>query len=286
MVRIAAVQTNSSADTKDNLRRITTILEQCRDDGCVTVVLPECFGLMQRHRQQLIDSAEDFGSGLIQDWLANESRRLGMYLIGGSVPLESGDSVRVTNSLLVYNDQGSCIARYDKIFLFDVRLSKDESYAESDYTLAGNRLVVVDTPPGRMGLSICYDLRFPELYRALVHSGAEVLIVPSAFAYSTGFAHWTPLLKARAIENTSYLVAPAQFGTHNGNRKTWGNTMIVNPWGKVIERIEDGWGFVATDISLEELKVARKRLPSLKHQRPDLFPMVSTRLTQSMVQLD
>ena len=273
MVRIAAVQTNSSADIKDNLGRITAILEQCRDDDCAMVVLPECFGLMQQHRQQLIDSAEDFGAGLIQDWLASESSRLGLYLIGGSVPLKSGDPVRVTNSLLVYDDQGSCIARYDKIFLFDVHLSKDESYAESDYTLAGNRLVVMDTPTGRIGLSVCYDLRFPELYRALVHNGAEVLVVPSAFAYRTGFAHWMPLLKARAIENTSYFVAPAQFGTHNGNRKTWGNTMIVDPWGKVIERLEEGWGFVATDISLEDLKAVRRRLPSLQHQRLDLFPI-------------
>jgi len=273
MTRIAAVQTSSSADIKDNLDRITAILEQCRDDGCVTVVLPECFGLMQRHWQQLIDSAEDFGSGPIQDWLAGESSRLDMYLIGGSVPLKSDDPARVTNSLLVYSDQGSCIARYDKIFLFDVHLSKDEAYAESNYTLAGNRPVVVDTPLGRIGLSICYDLRFPELYRALVHNGAEVLVVPSAFAHSTGFSHWTPLLKARAIENTSYFVAPAQFGTHNGNRKTWGNTLIVDPWGKVIERFEDGWGFVATDISLEELRAIRKRLPSLKHQRLDLFPI-------------
>jgi len=276
MVRIAAVQTNSSANIKDNLGRITTILEQCRDDGCVTAVLPECFGLMQKHRQQLIDSAEVFESGRIQDWLAGESSRLEMFLIGGSVALKSDDPARVTNSLLAYNDQGSRIARYDKIFLFDVHLSKDESYAESDYTMAGNRLVVVDTPVGKIGLSICYDLRFPELYRALVHNGAEVLVVPSAFAYSTGFAHWTPLLKARAIENTSYFVAPAQFGTHNGNRKTWGNTMIVDPWGKVIERLEDGWGFVATDVNPEELKAVRKRLPSLKHRRLDLFPSKPT----------
>ncbi len=273
MVRIAAIQTNSSSDIEDNLGRIVPILEQCRDDGCMMAVLPECFALMQKHRQQLIDRAEKFGSGYIQDWLASESDRLGMYLIGGSVPLQSGDPARITNSSLVYNDQGDCIARYDKIFLFDIDLSKEERYAESDYTTAGNCVVVVNTPLGMIGLSICYDIRFPELYRTLVNHGAEVIVVPSAFAYTTGFAHWTPLLKARAIENTSYFVAPAQFGTHNGNRKTWGNTMIVNPWGKVVARLEGGWGYIATDVNSQELQSVRKRLPSLEHQRFDLFPV-------------
>ncbi|MCY4050707.1 MAG: carbon-nitrogen hydrolase family protein [Gammaproteobacteria bacterium] len=271
MLRIAAVQTNSSSDIEDNLERIVPILEQCRDDGCVMVVLPECFALMQKHRRQLIDRAEKFGSGLIQDWLASESNRLGMYLIGGSIPLQSDDPVRITNSSLVYNDLGTCIARYDKIFLFDVQLSKDESYTESDYTKAGSRIVVVDTPLGNIGLSICYDLRFPELYRSLVNCGANVLVVPSAFAYRTGFVHWTPLLKARAIENTSYFVAPAQFGTHNGNRKTWGNTMILNPWGKVIQRLEEGWGYISANVNLQEIESVRKQLPSLKHQRFDIF---------------
>ena len=271
MARIAAVQTNSSEDIEDNLFKLTAILEQCRDDGCLLAILPECFGFMQRHRQQLIEKAEDFQDGRIQDWLAEQGRRLGMYLIGGSVPLKSEDSARITNSSLVVNDQGSCVARYDKIFLFDVQLSQDEIYAESDYTLAGDALVVVDTPAGKVGLSICYDLRFPEMYRALVNQKAEILAVPSAFSYRTGHDHWTPLLKARAIENTSYFVAPAQFGTHNKQRKTWGNSMILDPWGKVIERLESGWGYVSADIDLDELRRVRERMPALEHQRFDLF---------------
>lgn len=273
MRKIAAVQTNSSEFIADNLKRISRILRQCRDDGCQFAVLPECFAFMQKHGQQLIEQAEDFGRGVIQDWLAEESSRLGIYLIGGSVPLRCEDPNRATNSLLVYDVQGLCVARYDKIFLFDVHLSQDEIYAESDYTMAGNMPQVVETPLGKIGLSICYDLRFPELYRDLVDQGAEMLVVPSAFAHSTGRVHWMPLLKARAIENACYVVAPAQFGSHNGQRTTWGNTMILDPWGKVMARLDSGWGFVAADINHEELGNIRKRLPSLAHRRSDLFPV-------------
>ncbi|MXZ80909.1 MAG: carbon-nitrogen hydrolase family protein [Gammaproteobacteria bacterium] len=273
MARIAAVQTNSSQDIGDNLARIAKILEQCHDEGCVLAALPECFGFMQRHRQQLLEKAEPFGQGQIQDWLARQSSRLGLYLIAGSVPLVSPDSVRVTNSLLAYDDRGSCIARYDKIFLFDVSLSDRDTYRESDYTLAGDRVAVVDTPAGRVGLSVCYDLRFPELYRALVDRGALILTVPSAFAKSTGRVHWTPLLKARAIENTCYMVAPAQFGTHNRRRTTWGHSMILDPWGKVVDRLDSGWGYVSAEIEPGKQSALRARLPCLDHRRCDLFPV-------------
>lgn len=273
MVRIAAVQTNSSQDIGDNLARIAKILEQCQDEGCVLVALPECFGFMQRYRQQLLEKAEPFGQGLIQDWLTRQSSRLGLYLIAGSVPLVSPDPARVTNSLLVYDGRGSCIARYDKIFLFDVGLSDRDTYRESDYTRAGDRVAVVDTPAGRVGLSVCYDLRFPELYRALVDRGASILTAPSAFAESTGRVHWTPLLKARAIENLCYMVAPAQFGTHNRRRTTWGHSMILDPWGKVVDRLDGGWGYVAAEVEPEKLSALRARLPCLNHRRSDLFPV-------------
>ncbi len=271
MTRIAALQTSSSDDVDSNLARIAGLLPEARDQGCEVVALPECFAFMQRSREQLLETSEHYGSGVIQDWLAEQSARHGMYIIAGSVPLRSADPQRITNTLLVYNNHGICIKRYDKIFLFDVSLPEGESYRESSYTVAGNALGVVETPAGRIGLSVCYDLRFPEMYRELVARGARVLAVPAAFSASTGRDHWHPLLRARAIENTCYVVAPAQFGTHNQARRTWGHTLVLDPWGKVLAERRSGWGIIHAEIVEERLDEVRSRLPSLDHLRPDLF---------------
>ena len=209
--------------------------------------------------------------GVIQEFLEQRSRELNTWIIAGSVPLKTADPNKVSNSLLVYDRQGEQVARYDKIFMFDVSLASGESYRESDYTRPGTSCEMVDTPVGKVGLSICYDLRFPEIYRKLVDLGAEVLVVPSAFSPTTGPGHWLPLLKARAIENSCFVVAPAQSGTHNGRRKTWGHTVIIDPWGEVISELETGWGVITADIDPERLQDVRRQLPSLEHRRPDLF---------------
>jgi len=278
MVSIAAIQASSSDDIDSNLSQIEALIETAVGNGgqddqsvCKMIVLPECFGFMQSSITQLLSVSESEGDGKIQGFLSQISRKYNIWIIGGSIPLKSTDKNRVTNTQLVYDDQGNQVARYDKIFLFDVSLDNGESYRESDYTMAGNKQRVIDSPAGKVGLSICYDLRFPELYRQLTDQGAEVLVVPSAFAFTTGRDHWLPLLQARAIENFCYLVAPAQFGVHNNKRKTWGHTVIIDPWGKVINQIDTGWGCICAEIDLWYLRNARKQLPSLDHRRKDLF---------------
>ena len=271
MAFLSAVQTNSSDDVAGNLAVAEQYIKQASRDGSVLVVLPECFAFMQRSRQQLLDTAEPFGVGPIQDSLTSLSAKYRIWIIAGSIPLQSDDQNKVANTLLVYDAEGSCVQRYDKIFLFDVTLANGESYRESDYTVYGNQLAVVHSPVGCIGLSICYDLRFPEMYRKLVSMGAQVLVVPSAFSSTTGRQHWLPLLQARAIENSCYVVAPAQTGVHNGKRKTWGHTVIIDPWGEVMSKLETGQGIVSAEIDLEKLNEIRAQLPSLQHTRPDLF---------------
>ena len=271
MPRITAVQTNSSDNIDQNLVVAETNIVQASKQGSVLIVLPECFAFMQNSRSQLLQCAEVDGHGKIQDFLSTTAKANNVWIIGGSVPLESGTSDKVTNSLLVYDNDGGRVARYDKIFLFDVSLSSGERYCESDYTLSGNSVEVIDSPVGKIGLSICYDLRFPELYRRLTHMGAQILVVPSAFSHTTGQSHWLPLLRARAIENACYVIAPAQTGMHSNGRKTWGHTVIIDPWGKVLAEMKSDPGFVSADIDLNKLMNIREQLPSLLHCRPELF---------------
>ena len=280
MGAVIAIQTNSGDDIDRNLTALAEhIARACqpenrrRDeaDNNQVVVLPECFGLMPSGITQLLQCAETDGEGKIQEFLSRTAKQNNVWIFGGSVPLRSTDPGKITNSLLVYNNHGERVARYDKIFLFDVSLASGERYCESDYTLPGNRLEVVDTPAGKIGLSICYDLRFPELYRQLVQRGAEILVAPSAFAHTTGKDHWMPLLRARAIENSCYVVAPAQYGQHNKKRKTWGHTVIIDPWGNTVAELKTGWGSVHSQIDPEQLRLVRQQLPSLRHCRFDLF---------------
>ena len=279
MGAVIAIQTNSGDDIDRNLAALTEhIARACQPDnerrdetGSQVVVLPECFGLMPSSVAQLLQCAETDGEGKIQEFLSRTAKQHNVWILGGSVPMRSSDPGKITNSLLVYDNHGERVARYDKIFLFDVSLSGSERYCESDYTLPGDRVEVVDTPVGRIGLSVCYDLRFPELYRRLVRMGAEILVAPSAFAHTTGKDHWMPLLRARAIENSCYVVAPAQYGQHNKKRKTWGHTVIIDPWGNTAAELETGWGSVSSRIDPEQLRLVRQQLPSLQHCRFDLF---------------
>lgn len=275
MTRIAALQTASGDDIARNLDAVAAQVMQAKAGGATVAALPECFALMAQGNHQLRASAEAFGCGVIQDFMRALARETGLWLIAGSLPLQSADESRVFNSLLVFDDAGDCRARYDKIHLFDIDLNAadgGERHRESDYTMPGRECVTVDCPAGLLGLSVCYDLRFPELYRRLAAGGATVLLVPSAFTAPTGRAHWATLLRARAIENAAFVVAPAQVGAHANGRVTYGHSMVVDPWGEVLaERAEPSPGIIFADLEHARLRQIRAQLPSLQHRRADIF---------------
>ncbi|MGI9311029.1 MAG: carbon-nitrogen hydrolase family protein [bacterium] len=269
--KVAILQTTSGDEVARNLAAAAAQVEAAAARGAKLIALPECFALMPRSRAQLRERAEVYGDGEIQRWLAHWSRAADVWIIAGSVPLRSDDPMRVFNALLVHDPRGENVARYDKIHLFDAALSGAERYAESDYTMPGRECVVQPTAAGAIGLSVCYDLRFPEMYRRLAALGATVLAVPSAFALPTGAAHWEVLLRARAIENACYVIAPAQVGVHPNGRRTYGHSLIIDPWGEVIAQRADGVGAIFAEIDLRKVERARTKLPSLTHRRLDLF---------------
>lgn len=268
---IAAVQTNTGDDVTANLGRAGALLSQAAAGGAQLAVLPENFAFMGARGRDKLAHGEDDGRGPIQDFLAESAQRLKLWIVAGTVPLAvPGDTRHVSPSCLVYDAQGRRVARYDKIHLFDVEVpdSNGERYRESSSLVAGPlKPTCVDTPLGRMGLSVCYDLRFPELYRRLVADGAEILSIPAAFTRRTGRAHWDLLLRARAVENQAWVVAPAQYGDHPGNRSTWGNSLIVDPWGEVISRCADGEGVALATLSRQRLQSLRESFPALSHRR-------------------
>jgi nitrilase len=266
---VAAIQLNSVADRDANLATAARLLRQAREAGAVLAVLPENFSFMGAKERDKLAIAEGAGQGPIQDFLAASARQLGLWIVAGTVPLAvAGDPERVWAACLAYDAQGRLAARYDKIHLFDVEVPGGDRYHESR-TIACGALdpVVVDTPAGRLGLSVCYDLRFPELYRALAAQGAELLCVPAAFTARTGQAHWETLLRARAIENQCYLVAPGQHGSHAGGRATWGHSMVIDPWGEILAQQADGDGVVLAPVSKERLQQVRTSFPALTHRR-------------------
>lgn len=271
MARLAVVQMNSSDDPGSNLETAAGLIDASREQGASVVLLPENFSVMPGREKDRRAFAEPDGAGPVQAFLAEQSRRHGLWIIGGTAPLGTADGARVKPACMVFDDKGCRAARYDKIHLFDVQVGDTESYRESDAFEAGSpsehNLVCIDTPAGRIGLSVCYDLRFPEMYRRLVDQGAQILTVPSAFTATTGRAHWEPLLRARAIEDQCYVAAAAQWGTHASGRETHGHSMIVDPWGRVVAQRDAGDGVLVADIDLEELAAVRKRFPALAHRR-------------------
>lgn len=267
MPLIAVCQTTSTADISRNLETAAVLARDAASRGARAMFLPECFALMQTSRRQLRESAEEPGQGVIQDRMATLARETGMMLFAGSLPVRSEDPKRVFNTSMVFDSTGRRIARYDKIHLFDVCLDSGEQYLESAYTMPGEQTVVVDSELGRIGLSVCYDLRFPELYRQLVSLGAEVLLIPSAFSPTTGPVHWEPMLRARAIENTCWVIAAAQTGRHPSGRSTWGHSMVVDPWGRVVAEKNPGTGLLMVEIDRTETIRARRQMPSLEHRR-------------------
>ena len=224
----------SSDDVQENLNKIEDLVKQASEAEAKMIFLPECCGFLQKHRTQLRQTAEEFGQGKIQETLSAYAEENKIWILAGSIPVRSANPDKIFNTCVVYDQTGAVSARYDKIHLFDVELEGGERYAESEYTAAGSNLVTVATPVGRLGLTICYDLRFPEQYRSLVNQGAEILTIPSAFAVPTGKAHWHTLLKSRAIENLCFVLAPAQVGQHASGRRTYGHTIAYDPWGKTL----------------------------------------------------
>jgi predicted amidohydrolase len=261
--RVAALQMVSVPRVEDNLAEAGRLIALAAAQGADLVALPEYFGIMGMKDTDKVDVREVEGSGAIQSFLSAAAKQHGVWIVGGSAPLVANDPRRVRNSCLVYDNNGRQVARYDKIHLFGFQMG-DEQYHEARTIEPGNQPVVLDTPFGRMGLSICYDLRFPELYRAM--QGVDIIMVPSAFTATTGRAHWETLLRARAIENLAYVVAPAQGGRHENGRETHGDTMIIDPWGVVLNRWPRGAGVVIADMDLSHVQTLRRNLPALSHR--------------------
>jgi predicted amidohydrolase len=266
-MQVAAIQMTSGPEVNANLEQAGALLEEAAAQGGRLAVLPENFPFMGLADADKRKIAESDGAGPIQDFLAERSRRLRVWIVGGTVPLRTGADGRVAAASLVYNSEGQRVARYDKIHLFDVDIpGRSESYRESAHVAPGSTPVVVDTPVGRLGLSVCYDVRFPELFRALSAEGMQLLTVPSAFTGPTGRAHWETLLRARAIENLCYVIAPAQSGFHPSGRETYGDSLIVDYWGRVLQRLPRGRGCVVADIDLARQAEARESFPALRHR--------------------
>jgi len=265
--RVAAVQMVSGTRVQANLLAAAGLIEQAARGGVDLVVLPEYFCLMGQKDRDKVAARETEGAGPIQDFLAEQARRHGIWLVGGTLPLATPDPDHVFNSTLVFDPQGHRVARYDKIHLFSFRQG-EESYDESRTILPGREPVAVDCTIGattlRVGLSVCYDLRFPELYRSL--AGADLIVVPAAFTATTGKAHWEALLRARAIENLCYVLAAAQGGQHENGRATFGHSMLIDPWGEVVAVLPDEAGVLAGAIDLGLIARCRASLPALAHR--------------------
>lgn len=267
-MRVAAIQMNSGADLASNLQLSDRLLGDAAADNCGLAVLPENFALMPENSRDKAAHAEVPGDGPIQSFLADAAARHKLWIIAGSMPLKSPEPQRVFGACPVYDSAGRQLAVYRKIHLFDVKLPDcEESYQESFSMYPGDEVVAVDTPAGRLGLTICYDLRFPELYRRLVEDGATLFTVPAAFTRTTGEAHWQTLLRARAIENLAYVIAPGQYGEHADDRQTYGHSVIIDPWGKVLAEQAAGDCHVAADIDPDLPARLRSEFPALANRR-------------------
>ncbi|HEU4603286.1 MAG TPA: carbon-nitrogen hydrolase family protein [Steroidobacteraceae bacterium] len=272
-MRVAAIQMTSAAEVDANLAAARSLLLQAKERGATLASLPENFPIMGRKETDKLAVAEDLGVGPIQTFLSSTARELGLWIIGGTIPLRMpSEPTRVAAACLVFDARGERVARYDKMHLFDVDLpDRNERYRESASIAPGQHPVVVDTPVGTVGLAVCYDVRFPELFRLLQMQGAEILSVPAAFTAPTGKAHWEVLMRARAIENLCYVISPAQSGIHANGRETWGDSMIVDPWGVVLDRVAGpGPGVAVAEIDRTVQQEIRARFPALTHRRFDL----------------
>lgn len=270
--QVAAVQMTSGSDVQANIDAAVALVARAAEQGARLVVLPENVAFLGAAETDKLAVAESPGTGWIQDRLSEAAAAHGVWLVAGTVPLVCDESERVTASCLVFDDAGRVRARYDKLHMFDVDVGSGEVYGESRTLRPGDAPVVVDTPVGRLGLAICYDLRFPELFRELMAAGAEILAVPAAFTEPTGAAHWELLVRARAVENLCYVVAADQVGMHPSGRGSFGDSMIVDPWGRVLARRATGSGVVTAPVDADAHQAMRERFPALNHRR-DLAPV-------------
>ncbi|WP_398313277.1 carbon-nitrogen hydrolase family protein [Zoogloea sp.] len=262
--RIAAIQMVSGPDVDRNLAEADRLLGEAAAAGARLAVLPEYFPLITSDETAKVRIREQEGEGPLQEFLRDAARRHALWVIGGSCPMEAGSPDKVKNSTLVFDDTGRRVARYDKVHLFGFRKG-EECYDESATIEAGNEVVAFDGPCGQIGLSICYDLRFPELFRAM--GEVDLIVLPAAFTWTTGQAHWEILLRARAIENQCYVLASAQGGRHPSGRRTWGDSMIIDPWGEVLARLPEGPGVVVADLDPARIAEVRASLPALRHRK-------------------
>jgi predicted amidohydrolase len=268
MGKVAAIQMTSGHLVEENLAIAGRLLREARDAGAEIACLPENFAFIGLRDADKLKIAEADGKGPSQDFLRDTARSLGIWILGGTINIRGSTDGRVANASLLIDAKGKRVARYDKIHLFDVGIpGRNEQYRESSSVQPGTRIVVADTPVGRLGMSVCYDMRFPELYREMVAQGAVWLAMPAAFTVPTGRAHWETLLRARAIENLCYVVAPAQVGKHTSGRETYGDTLIVDYWGQVVARRESGEGVITADFDLAQQAEARARFPALENRQ-------------------
>ncbi|MCC7257518.1 MAG: carbon-nitrogen hydrolase family protein [Gammaproteobacteria bacterium] len=266
--RLAAIQMTSAGDVGVNLGEARRFLEEAARGGVRLAVLPENFAFMSAEESARGHIAEADGAGPIQDFLARTARDCRLWIVGGTIPLSSDDPDRPYAACCVWDAQGQRVGRYDKIHLFDVRVpDSTEAYRESRRTTAGSEPLVIATPFGRLGVAVCYDLRFPELFRAMLAREVDVITLPAAFTQRTGQAHWHTLLRARAIENLCYMVAAAQTGEHPGGRRTFGHSLVVGPWGEVLAENAGGPGVVAATMDGAYLQRLRDQFPALTHRR-------------------
>ena len=268
MSKCAAIQMASGTQVSANLLAAEKLIAEASKAGAKLVALPENFALMGEHERAKIEIGEVDGLGPIQQFLAGAAKKYGVWLVGGTMPIFGSDTNKVRAACLIYDDLGNRVARYDKLHLFDVHIpGTNDTYRESDSIEAGVEPLILDTPFGRIGFAVCYDLRFPEFFRGMSKQGVEILIIPSAFTAETGAAHWELLLRARAVENLCYVIAPNQGGFHLNGRKTFGHSMIVDPWGIILDCYKTGSGFVMADIDKERLEKVRGAFPALSHRR-------------------
>ena len=271
MTYVAAIQMVSTDTVSKNLELAERLIEEAVSKKAKLITLPENFPLMGKRDEDRLAITESYNDGPLQLFLSEQSKRYKIWLLGGTIPLKSNNPEKVFATNLLFNPDGDCIARYDKIHLFDVMLDgrDEESYRESKTFESGNDVVVVKTEIGNIGLSVCYDLRFPEMYRKMHQKNVQIITAPSAFTATTGKAHWETLLRTRAIENLCYLIASNQGGVHANGRKTWGHSMIVDPWGEILAEVTEKTGVAIAKIDINKQTNLRKRFPTLTHRKLD-----------------
>lgn len=268
MTTIAAVQFSTLNTLEDNINQVEKYIQEAAEGGARCIVFPEEFLTLRLTVPQKHAFAEPYQNGPVQSKLSQLAKRYDIWLVGGTLPIQTDNPQKYYSSCIVWNNQGKTVARYNKIHLFDIDIAGGESYRESEQIEAGKDLVIIPTPFGKMGIAICYDLRFPELFRYFALNGVDIIILPSAFTQTTGKAHWEILLRARAIENLSYVVAANQVGIRLSGYGTHGHSMIVNPWGEVLTTLQDDSGIIMANIDLDKTDKIRERLPALKHYQP------------------